>query len=54
MIDLFKEIKGLKPVDPKDLEPFVKTMREEVIPEIVRRDEERKAAYHQLRHTILK
>ena len=40
-MDIFDEIEGLQPVDPAVLEPFLRAMREEVIPEIVRTMEER-------------
>lgn len=39
--NIFDEIEKLKPVDPKALENFKRTMTEEVIPEVVKVIEER-------------
>jgi hypothetical protein len=47
-------IKGLTPVDPKALEDFKREMTEEVIPEILRVVEERRAQAAESRHWQLK
>jgi len=40
--DVFKLVEGLKPVDPKKLVEFERTMKDEVVPDIVKVVEQRR------------
>jgi hypothetical protein len=40
--DVFKLVEGLKPVDPKKLVEFERTMKDEVVPDIVKAVEQRR------------
>lgn len=50
--DVFDLVEGLKPVDPKRLHDFEKTMKDKVVPEIVKVVEQRRlfAAESRVRH----
>lgn len=52
--DVFEAIDGLKPVDPKALVEFQRTMNEEVIPAIVKVVEERRMLAAESRQWPLK
>jgi len=52
--DVSEIIKGLTPVDPKDLEDFKRAMTDEVIPEILRVVEERRVLAAESRQWHLK
>ncbi len=51
---VFDLIQGLTPVNPKALEEYLKTMNQEVIPEIVKVVEERRILAAESRHWQLK
>lgn len=53
MFDLFKDIKGLRQVDPKELEEYEREMKEHVIPEIVKAVNERERLAEESRHRWL-
>ena len=46
-------VKGLKPLDPKVLEPFLKEMREKTIPGIVEAIRKRQALNEESRRWII-